>query len=88
MISKSSTAEEDPEAMSSKLFGAPITHCSGANPDDAAEKARVKDSCTSTCLRDVDDNAVSECKVQMPSYIFMVVLDGYTFAKDLSWLRD
>ena len=42
VVSKSSTGEEDPEAMSSKLFGAAIIRRSGANPDDAAEKARVK----------------------------------------------
>jgi hypothetical protein len=123
VISKSSaTGEEDAEAMSSKLFGVAIIRRSGANPNDAAEKARVKNFMdllephmsqfgaslidvyassslpsvttdfihvppTSTYLRDLDDNAVSECKVQMPSYIFMVVLDGYTFATDQSWLH-
>jgi len=37
---------------------------------------------------DVDENIVSECEVQMPSYIFVMVLEGYTFTMDQPWLRD
>ena len=39
VISKSSTGEEE---VSSKLFGVAIIRRSGTNPDDAAEKARVR----------------------------------------------